>query len=229
MKFLKFKFLLLFIVFNFKVILCNNEDSSNESNEIEHYKNELEPLANLENKLDHDDEFINDLINEKAEEDKSTSLFALEWNEKMSDYEEDIMFTTKLYPSVPQFYYEELTEENYKNTIKGAFIVDDENDVKITMIVKQGDKTIFSATDSHRIFEFNINEIGVISIALISQRKTTVTFTISLGNNKLVTKEHLDFSHEKIKNINKYLKEYIIEKKSTEIKHVERNKRIFLN
>lgn len=148
-----------------------------------------------------------------------------EWERLMGDYQEDILFTTMLFPDKPKFFYEEITESMVNNTIKGAFIIEgNRKEDNVKMIIFQDNNVINQLEGKQQVFSFKVNEPKVLVISLISKTQVKLTFTIGTGKSNLVTKDHIQYSDEKLDNLLTFLNNFKLEKKILGIKHNDRNK-----
>ena len=162
--------------------------------------------------------------------ESSRNRFIERWEKEMSDYEHEIIFTTKILKGTHHIYYEEVTNNNKESNIRGAFILDNSssNKLELSMEVYNSENLLYSKTGQEEIFSFKTNETGILTIFLHNNTNEDllVTFTINSSHEQIIEKEHLSFSEEKLENIHKFIKKFNLERDMLIANHFERTDEI---
>lgn len=176
------------------------------------------------------EEVVNDPLLPKQtiqEVDNKQNSFVEDWEQMMADYEHESIFTIKLKAGETQIFYEEVTELNKIQPVRGAFIINEEStSLSVLMTVYQEENLIYSSESKEKIFKFNTAKEGVVAIKLFNMNSQDIllTFTISPGTESIAKKEHLSFSEKKLDNLLLFLRNFKLEKIIFTTRNEERNK-----
>lgn len=148
------------------------------------------------------------------------------WDEIMSDYHEDFLYRLKLKKKKMIYFQEEI---NLNSVFSGVFISD--NNEKLLMKVFINNKEIYSACSNFNSFRFNVdltdNEKNVLRVLFYSESDMVFTYTMGTDKSKILTKENLSTTSEKISKIHAFTKKYYIGQLSKKLNRNELNKSKF--
>ena len=147
-----------------------------------------------------------------------------DWEKKMIDYNSDYDYNIPIRPRIQEIYYENVTA--VPSTFKGAFLISDETTDKIEFIVKDpNERIIYQVTKHHDIFEIPVKLIGKYTIIFnnrISKSNLMIIFTMSTGQNNLISAKDLSKTEQKLEALNTVIKKFNLEFKFGHDIHTKR-------
>ena len=125
--------------------------------------------------------------------------FSEEWERKMSDYEPDFVYMIPIDYKTSEVFYQKFNKAPFK--MRGALLVDEEKEERVKFKIESpSGKVIYKGTTGQLKFEHEITETGIYKFYFDNKYINTelrVTFTLNSGNNDVIKKADLDFSHQK--------------------------------
>lgn len=125
--------------------------------------------------------------------------FSEEWERKMSDYEPDFVYMLPIEYKSSEVFYQKFNKANFR--MRGALLCDDEKGEKVEFKIESpSGRVIHAGVTGQLIFEHDIHEVGVYKFYFDNKyinSEVRVTFTLNSGNNDVIKKADLDFSHQK--------------------------------
>lgn len=134
---------------------------------------------------------------EHSENEKPT--FSEEWERRMSDYEPDFVYMIPIEYKSSEVFYQKFNKIPFK--MRGAILVDEEKEEKVKFKIESPTgKIVYKGTSGQYIFEHELHETGIYKFIFDNKyinSELRVTFTLNSGNNDVIKKADLDFSHQK--------------------------------
>jgi hypothetical protein len=165
---------------------------------------------------------------DEEEYQKMSETFNQEWEKYMTDYDSDYVYLIPVPYKTSEIYYE--TINNVPAKLRGAFIMDEENNKKIEFNIYDPDgKKVYSKISHLSIFNFNVTKVGKYKIELNNKfvnSEVKVTFTMSTGQNVVLKKEDLTQTEKKLDQLLLFIKRFNVEYKVSQNLHQERFKKI---
>lgn len=191
-----------------------------------------ENSSNTNNKpkiLEHKSEYEKYLKKEYKRLSKEEVTNNDNWDEVMSDYHDDFLYRLKLKDKKIIYFQEYL---DFNSIFSGVFISD--NNEKLLMKVFLNNEEVYSSCSIFHSFKFPVNinnerNMNVLKILFYSDLDLTFTFTMGSDKSKIVTKETLTKTMEKINKIHSFTKKYYFNQKSSKFSRNELNKSKNLN
>lgn len=154
--------------------------------------------------------------------------FSEEWERKMSDYEPDFVYMLPIDYKSSEVYYQKFNKAPFR--LRGALLCDEEKDEKVDFKIESpSGNVIYNGTSGQLIFEYDIKETGVYKFYFDNRyvnSELRVTFTLNSGNNDVIKKKDLDFSHQKAEELLQMISKIKNERK---IKHGQTHNRSLSN
>jgi hypothetical protein len=125
--------------------------------------------------------------------------FSEEWEQKMSDYEPDFVYMIPIEYKSSETFYQKFNKIPF--VLRGALLVDEEKNEKVELKIESpSGNIIYSDITGQLIFKFDLKETGIYKFHFDNRyvnSELRVTFTLNSGNNDVIKKADLDFSHQK--------------------------------
>jgi hypothetical protein len=125
--------------------------------------------------------------------------FSEEWEKKMSDYEPDFVYMIPIEYKSSETFYQKFNKNPFK--LRGAILVDEDKDEKLEFKIESpSGQILYFGVTGQLIFQYELKETGVYKFHFDNRyvnSELRVTFTLNSGNNDIIKKADLDFSHQK--------------------------------
>lgn len=154
----------------------------------------------------------------------TTSSFATEWEQEMSNYDPDYVYMIPLNFKTKHTYFEDIT--TIPARIRGAFIVNEEKKDNIDFeIIGPRSNVVYRNTTNECIFDLEVNDIGRYTILFNNRylnEEVQITFTMNTGQNPILKKDDLSFTDKKLDSLFTFIKRFNLESKLNRNLHRER-------
>jgi len=133
----------------------------------------------------------------------------------MSDYDPDFVYMIPLDYKSSDVFYQNITNAPFK--LRGAILVDEEKKESIDFTIESpSGQIIYKKNSPHCIFNLELHEKGVYKFYFDNKYENSeirVTFTLNSGNNNVLKKTDLDFSHQKANLLLEFIEKLRTERK----------------